>query len=79
MIHSKKEISNLKNLHFTSLDYIDILRLNLVERRLQIPSCPAASSDGKASFGYQPPPLTSAFGNVDKQQLIVSRRSRFGR
>ncbi|XP_052692675.1 uncharacterized protein LOC128170935 [Crassostrea angulata] len=60
-------------------DYVDILRLNLVERRRQIPSCPAATQDGKASLGYQPPPLTSAYAAVNKDQLIATRRTRFAR
>ena len=49
-----------KNCHCLS-DYVDILKLNLVERRLQIPSYTAALSDGKTALGYQPPPLTSSY------------------
>lgn len=60
------------------LDYVDIFRLNLVERRRQIPSC-AATEDGKASLGYQPPPLTSAYAAVNKDQLVATRRTRFAR
>uniref|UniRef100_A0A8B8BZW4 Uncharacterized protein LOC111114388 n=1 Tax=Crassostrea virginica TaxID=6565 RepID=A0A8B8BZW4_CRAVI len=57
--------------------YVDILRLNLVERRLQLPSYPAATADGKATLGYQPPPLTSGYIAVNKQDLITTHRTRF--
>lgn len=59
--------------------YVDILRLNLVERRLQLPSYPAATADGKATLGYQPPPLTSGYIAVNKQDLITTHRTRFAR
>ena len=59
-------------------DYVDILKLNLVER-LQIPSYTAALSDGKTALGYQPPPLTSSYIPVNKEQLVTTRRTRFAR
>ena len=67
-----------KNCHCLS-DYVDILKLNLVERRLQIHSYTAALSDGKTALGYQPPPLTSSYIPVNKEQLVTTRRTRFAR
>nr|XP_022289161.1 uncharacterized protein LOC111101133 [Crassostrea virginica] len=60
-------------------DYVDNLKLNLVERRLQIPSYTAALSDGKTALGYQPPPLTSSYIPVNKEQLVTTQRTRFAR
>ena len=73
-------IINHRNIFFPFfLDYVDILRLNLVERRLQLPSYPATTADGKATLGYQPPPLTSGYVAVNKQDLITTHRTRFAR
>ena len=47
-----------KNCHRLS-DYVDILKLNLVERRLQIPSYTAALSKGKPHLGTSHHPCLS--------------------
>lgn len=36
-------------------------------------------NDGKASLGYQPPPLTSAYAAVNKDQLVATRCTRFAK
>lgn len=34
---------------------------------------------GKASLGYQPPPLTSTYAAVNKDQLVATRCTRFAK
>lgn len=36
-------------------------------------------NDGKASLGYQPPPLTSTYAAVNKDQLVATRCTRFAK
>ncbi|XP_056017922.1 uncharacterized protein LOC125672313 [Ostrea edulis] len=56
-------------------DYVEILCINLVERRL--PTCPAATAEASKDTGYRPPPLTSSLACFSKDELIATRRTRF--
>lgn len=73
---------NFKPSHCNSYDiveYIDILRINLVERRRQFPSYQTAGQDADRLLGYQPPSLTSKWEPYNKDHLVATRRSRFAR
>lgn len=60
-----------------TFDYVDILRINLCERRRQHPSYTQSNDDAHVSLGYCPPALTLGFEGFVKEDLIATRRSRF--
>ncbi|XP_056022033.1 uncharacterized protein LOC125651202 [Ostrea edulis] len=77
---SKGEVAVLKpDKTPITYDYVEILRINLVERRLQFPTCPAATAEANRDIGYRPPSLTSSFACFSKDGLIATRRTRFAR
>uniref|UniRef100_A0A8W8JEL4 Uncharacterized protein n=1 Tax=Magallana gigas TaxID=29159 RepID=A0A8W8JEL4_MAGGI len=60
-----------------TFDYVDILRINLCERRRQHPSYTQSNDDAHMSLGYCPPALTLGFEGFVKEDLIATRRSKF--
>lgn len=58
-------------------DYVEELRINLVERRRQFTSCPSAAAEADAIIGYKPPPLTSSCVPINKEELVAMRWSMF--
>lgn len=62
---------------FSFIDYVEELRINLVERRRQFTSCPSAAAEADAIIGYKPPPLTSSYVPINKEELVAMRWSMF--
>lgn len=62
---------------FSLTDYVDELRINLVECRRQFTSCPSAAAEADTIRGYKPPPLISSYVSINKKELVAMRRSRF--
>uniref|UniRef100_K1QZP7 Uncharacterized protein n=1 Tax=Magallana gigas TaxID=29159 RepID=K1QZP7_MAGGI len=63
--------------HSFCRDYVEELRINLVERRRQFTSCPSAAAEADAIIGYKPPPLTSSYVPINKEELVAMRWSMF--
>lgn len=62
---------------FSFIDNVEELRINLVERRRQFTSCPSAAAEADAIIGYKPPPLTSSYVPINKEELVAMRWSMF--
>lgn len=75
----KKEQAAVVKPHKTPISYayVEELRINLMERRRQFTSCPLAAAEADTIIGYKPPPLTSSYVPINKEELIAMRRSRF--
>nr|XP_022289964.1 uncharacterized protein LOC111101665 [Crassostrea virginica] len=58
-------------------DYVEVLRINLCERRRQHPTYSKSRIDAGTVFGYRPPSLTSNYQGFVKEDLVATRRSRF--
>lgn len=75
----KKEQAAVVKPHRTPISYayVEELRINLMERRRQFTSCPLAAAEADTIIGYKPPPLTSSYVPINKEELVAMRRSRF--